>query len=179
MTSDNRNTGNPLDDARPDAPADRDYDHRAVTGESGYGAGETGSTAHGSAGTGISSGVTDKDSRTPTLTGGAEGPDPNAELTSRQTVDRTPLGDRRKQNMGDEVVTGTDTAQQLGDSGMGALYSEANANAGDLVNSDSGQSTGYSNASGGDEARRFRTSADPEYGERQMGYGENEEGRTR
>lgn len=121
---------------RPDQASDDDdrptYANEALTGESGYGAGETGSINRGSERSGVSTGAAQND--VPDLD--------NAEAAGKA----------------------------LGSSGEGARYSEANATAGELTSSDQGYATGYAGGSGADEARGFSAPPDPEYGERNMGY---------
>ena len=115
------------------------YAAEAITGESGYGAGETGSINRGSERSGVTTGVaTDA-------------------------------------NEGDDAANPEAAGQALANSGAGTRYAEANATAGELINSNTGYATGYAGSSGADESRRFRTSSDPEYGERDMGYGDDAE----
>lgn len=114
---------------------DRTYASDAVTGETGYGAGATGSINRGSEHGGVTTGAEDNSD--------------------------APANPRQARSAG----------AAMANPGMGARYSEANATAGELTNSDEGYSTGVAGGSGADEARGYRTSSDPEYGERDMGYG--------
>ncbi len=113
----------------------RTYASDADTGETGYGAGETGSINRGSERSGVTTGADDDND--------------------------TPANPRQARRAG----------AAMANPGMGARYSEANATAGELTNSDEGYATGLAGGGGADEARGYRTSSDPEYGERDMGYG--------
>lgn len=136
----------------PDKPSDADeqptYANEAITGESGYGAGETGSINHGSESSGVSTG--DESS---------EG-------------DNATSSESATQNEASDIDNAEAAGKILANSGEGAHYSEANATAGELTDSDQGYAAGFAGGSGADEARGFRTSSDPEYGERDMGYGD-------
>jgi hypothetical protein len=137
----------------PDKPTDvgdaPPYADQAVTGASGYGAGETGSINRGSERTGVSTG-------------------PGYE--SSNADDNTTMSSGAAQNDFRDLGNAEAAGVVLGNTGTGASYSEANATAGELTNSDQGYASGYAGSSGADEARDFRTSSDPEYGERGMGY---------
>ncbi|PZR95811.1 MAG: hypothetical protein DLM69_11300 [Candidatus Chloroheliales bacterium] len=137
----------------PDQASDADdrptYANEALTGQSGYGAGAAGSINQGSERTGVSTGPGYK-------SGNAE--------------DNATMSGGAAQNDARDLGNAEAASQALGSSGEGARYSEANATAGELTNSDQGYASGYAGSSGADEARDFRTSSDPEYGERGMGY---------
>ncbi len=139
----------------PDKPSDADeqptYANEAISGESGYGAGETGSINRGSERSGVSS---------------ERGESSNADDHATSSGDAA-------QNKARELDNAEAAGEILANSGEGARYSEANVTAGELTNSDRGYGAGFAGGSGADEARGFRTSSDPEYGERDMGYGDD------
>lgn len=137
----------------------RDEAPEAISGETGYGAGAAGSIGQGSARTGISGAP---GSTTETAT------DPG--YASSNATDNATMSGGARQNDRADLRNAEDASRALGSSGEGARYSEANSTAAELANSDLGYASGYAGGSGTDEARGHETPADPEYGERQMGY---------
>ncbi len=145
-------TNAPYSPAKPsDADEQPSYATEAISGESGYGAGETGSINRGSESSGVTS----------------DSGDNNGSKYS------APLPDGTAQTNAADLDNAEAAGDMLANSGDGARYSEANVTAGELTNSDRGYAAGFAGGSGADEARGFRTSSDPEYGERDMGYGDD------